>query len=163
MRSCKSFGGPLKLGFSMWLPVLRSGKGPKVFPMSEIPPWWIWCLLTSDVRNVFTVVFFYFPPEFCSPWPSGLATDADCNHHFPVTITTSDYVLDGPSVRDRRSRIVTLKVQTHAYFLWPHWCWVVQIVKMEILWPHVDGFISERRNSIANTLELRLSCTSPST
>ena len=31
---CKSFGGPVKLGFSMWLPVLRSGKGPKVFPMS---------------------------------------------------------------------------------------------------------------------------------
>ena len=30
----KSFGGPVKLGFSMWLPVLRSGKGPKVFPMS---------------------------------------------------------------------------------------------------------------------------------
>ena len=29
IRSCKSFGGPVKLGFSMWLPVLRSGKGPK--------------------------------------------------------------------------------------------------------------------------------------
>ena len=34
IRSCKNFGGPVKLGFSMWLPVLRSGKGPKVFPMS---------------------------------------------------------------------------------------------------------------------------------
>ena len=34
----KSFGGPVKLGFSMWLPVLRSGKGPKVFPMSEHMP-----------------------------------------------------------------------------------------------------------------------------
>ena len=34
MRSCKSFEGPVKLGFSMWLPVLRSGKGLKVFPMS---------------------------------------------------------------------------------------------------------------------------------
>ena len=32
--SIKSFGRPIKLGFSMWLPVLRSGKGPKVFPMS---------------------------------------------------------------------------------------------------------------------------------
>ena len=37
IRSCKSFGGPEKLGFSMWLPVLRSGKGPKVFPMSARP------------------------------------------------------------------------------------------------------------------------------
>ena len=36
IRSCKSFGGPVKLGFSMWLPVLRSGKVPKVFPMSGI-------------------------------------------------------------------------------------------------------------------------------
>ena len=35
MRSCKSFGGPVKLGFSMWSPVLRSCKGPKVFPMSD--------------------------------------------------------------------------------------------------------------------------------
>ena len=34
MRSCKSVGGPVKLVFSKWLPVLQSGKGPKVFPMS---------------------------------------------------------------------------------------------------------------------------------
>ena len=27
---------------------------------------------------------------------------------------------------------------------------------------HVDGLMQERRNSIANTLELRLSCTNPS-
>ena len=36
IRSCKSFGGPVKLGFSMWLLVLRSSKSPKVFPMSVI-------------------------------------------------------------------------------------------------------------------------------
>ena len=36
IRSCKSFGGAVKLGFSMWLPVLLSGKGPKVFPMSGV-------------------------------------------------------------------------------------------------------------------------------
>ena len=34
IRSCKSFGGPVKLGFSICLPVLRSGKSLKVFPMS---------------------------------------------------------------------------------------------------------------------------------
>ena len=39
IRSCKSFGGPVKLGFSMWLPVLRSGKGRKVFPMSVKATW----------------------------------------------------------------------------------------------------------------------------
>ena len=32
--SCKSFGGPVKLGFSMWSPVLWSDKGPQFFPMS---------------------------------------------------------------------------------------------------------------------------------
>ena len=36
IRSCKSFGGPVKLGFSMWWLVLRSGKGPNVFPMSAV-------------------------------------------------------------------------------------------------------------------------------
>ena len=28
--------------------------------------------------------------------------------------------------------------------------------------PHLDGFVQERRNSIANALELRLSGTNPS-
>ena len=27
---------------------------------------------------------------------------------------------------------------------------------------YIDGFVQKRRNSIANTLELRLSCTNPS-
>ena len=31
-----------------------------------------------------------------------------------------------------------------------------------ISWNHVDGLVQERRNSIANALELRLSCTNPS-
>ena len=30
------------------------------------------------------------------------------------------------------------------------------------MWRHVDGLMQERRNSIANALELRLSCTNPS-
>ena len=34
IRSCKNFGGPVKLGFSMWLLVLQSSKGPIVFPVS---------------------------------------------------------------------------------------------------------------------------------
>ena len=29
-------------------------------------------------------------------------------------------------------------------------------------YPYIDGLIKARRNSIANTLELRLSCTNPS-
>ena len=33
-RSCKSFGGPVKLGLSLLSPVLRPSKGPTVFPKS---------------------------------------------------------------------------------------------------------------------------------
>ena len=29
--------------------------------------------------------------------------------------------------------------------------------------PHINGLVQERRNSIANALELRTSCTNPST
>ena len=29
-------------------------------------------------------------------------------------------------------------------------------------YPHIDGLVQERRNSIANALELRLSCNKPS-
>ena len=36
--------------------------------------------------------------------------------------------------------------------------YVVLLVEIE----HLDGLIQERRNSIANALELRLSCTNPS-
>ena len=34
--------------------------------------------------------------------------------------------------------------------------------KKIILWIHIDGLVQERRNSTANALELRLSCTYPS-
>ena len=41
-----------------------------------------------------------------------------------------------------------------------------QLLTLVVSWvsryPHVDGFVRERRNSIANTLELCLSCTNPS-
>jgi len=46
--------------------------------------------------------------EYCNPWPEGLETDEDCERHFPLTVTTSDYVLDGPSVRDTRARKVQI-------------------------------------------------------
>ena len=57
IRSCKSFGGPVKLGFSMWLPlpVLWSGKGPKVFPMSETAP--EDCIWLPDTGSILTLYF----------------------------------------------------------------------------------------------------------
>lgn len=48
--------------------------------------------------------------ELCTEWPKGLKTDEDCDKYFPVNTITHDYVYDGPSIRDIRSRVVTVKV-----------------------------------------------------
>lgn len=48
--------------------------------------------------------------KFCTPWPQNLDTDTKCKAHFPIETTTSIYIYDGPSLRDDRARIVTLKV-----------------------------------------------------
>ncbi|KAL3252409.1 hypothetical protein MRX96_017721 [Rhipicephalus microplus] len=48
---------------------------------------------------------------FCTPWPAGLETDEKCEEHFPVEVIDSDYCHAGPSIRDPRSRIVTLRVK----------------------------------------------------
>ena len=39
---------------------------------------------------------------------------------------------------------------------------ICQFVFMDEVWSQMDGLAQERRNSIANALELRLSCTNPS-
>ncbi|KAK2715936.1 small ribosomal subunit protein mS35-like [Artemia franciscana] len=49
--------------------------------------------------------------QFCTEWPSGLETDAEMNQHFPVQIMNSVYCHSGPSIRDTKARIVTLKVK----------------------------------------------------
>ena len=38
----------------------------------------------------------------------------------------------------------------------------MSIVEIKQLHDHIDGLVQERRNSIANALELRLSCINPS-
>ncbi|XP_064477259.1 small ribosomal subunit protein mS35-like [Ornithodoros turicata] len=49
--------------------------------------------------------------KFCTQWPAGLETDEQCAKHFPIEVTTSDYCHSSPTIRDVRSRIVTLKVK----------------------------------------------------
>jgi len=49
--------------------------------------------------------------KFCTPWPSGLDTEEDLSHHFPLVVTTSDHLNSSSSIRDRRARIVTLKFE----------------------------------------------------
>jgi len=46
-----------------------------------------------------------------------LKSDEDCEKHFPIETTTSNYLFDGPSIRDDRARVVVLKVDRLFYSL----------------------------------------------
>ena len=48
----------------------------------------------------------------------------------------------------------------HLYNL--HWFLSCDIHFKGMVWKYLDGLVQKRRNSIANALELRLSCTNPS-
>ena len=48
--------------------------------------------------------------KFCTPWPQGLDTEEEVEEHFPISITYSDYLNSSSSVRDRRSRIVQIRI-----------------------------------------------------
>ncbi|XP_046446289.1 28S ribosomal protein S35, mitochondrial-like [Daphnia pulex] len=49
--------------------------------------------------------------KICTEWPKELDTNEKIENHLPITITTSDYLHSSPSLRDARSRIVTLQVK----------------------------------------------------
>jgi hypothetical protein len=57
-----------------------------------------------------TEVNFFDTPEFCTAWPESLQSDEDCEKHFPIKTSTTDYLHSSPSIRDPLSRIVTLQV-----------------------------------------------------
>ena len=75
LRSCKNFWGPVKLGFSIWLPVLWSGKGPKVFPILIHNDIFMFLKINSaqqgltnwSLKNTATPMhIWYYLTEFCS-------------------------------------------------------------------------------------------------
>uniref|UniRef100_A0A8C8RFW9 Mitochondrial ribosomal protein S35 n=1 Tax=Pelusios castaneus TaxID=367368 RepID=A0A8C8RFW9_9SAUR len=49
--------------------------------------------------------------DFCTDWPAALDNDEKCEQHFPIEIETIDYVSAGPSVRNPKARVVTLRVK----------------------------------------------------
>uniref|UniRef100_UPI00398EBFB1 small ribosomal subunit protein mS35 isoform X2 n=1 Tax=Pristiophorus japonicus TaxID=55135 RepID=UPI00398EBFB1 len=49
--------------------------------------------------------------DFCTEWPAALEGDEKCEHHFPIEIKTTDYVATGPSLRNPKARVVTLKIR----------------------------------------------------
>eukprot|EP00088_Acartia_fossae_P036525 TRINITY_DN37745_c0_g1_i1.p1 TRINITY_DN37745_c0_g1~~TRINITY_DN37745_c0_g1_i1.p1 ORF type:complete len:340 (-),score=49.48 TRINITY_DN37745_c0_g1_i1:39-1058(-) len=58
--------------------------------------------------------------KFCSAWPVGLHTDEDIQKHFPIKVTTSDYLNSSSSIRDRRSRVVVLRFKLASLSLDDH-------------------------------------------
>ena len=56
--------------------------------------------------------------RFCTEWPKELRftqpDDRELSKHFPVEITTSNYIYDGPSLRDDRARKVKLEFAVDA-------------------------------------------------
>ncbi|XP_029378819.1 small ribosomal subunit protein mS35 isoform X1 [Echeneis naucrates] len=57
---------------------------------------------------------------FCTEWPSALVTDAKCDEHFPVKVSSTDFVSAGPSVRNPSARILHLKVKLSSLNLDEH-------------------------------------------
>ncbi|XP_067387153.1 small ribosomal subunit protein mS35 [Emydura macquarii macquarii] len=49
--------------------------------------------------------------DFCTEWPAALDSDEKCEQHFPIEIETIDYVSAGPSVRNPKARVVTLRIK----------------------------------------------------
>ncbi|XP_048222760.1 28S ribosomal protein S35, mitochondrial isoform X2 [Perognathus longimembris pacificus] len=49
--------------------------------------------------------------DFCTEWPAALDSDEKCEKHFPIEIDTVDYVSSGPSIRNPKARVVTLRVK----------------------------------------------------
>ncbi|XP_062931285.1 small ribosomal subunit protein mS35 isoform X3 [Cynocephalus volans] len=58
--------------------------------------------------------------DFCTEWPAALDSDEKCEKHFPIEIDTADYVSSGPSIRNPRARVVTLRVKLSSLNLDDH-------------------------------------------
>ncbi|TKC41933.1 hypothetical protein EI555_021585 [Monodon monoceros] len=58
--------------------------------------------------------------DFCTEWPAALDSDEKCRKHFPIEIDTAGYVSAGPSVRNPKARVVTLRVKLSSLNLDDH-------------------------------------------
>ncbi|NP_001231856.1 28S ribosomal protein S35, mitochondrial [Sus scrofa] len=58
--------------------------------------------------------------DFCTEWPAALDSDEKCEKHFPIEIDTADYVSAGPSIRNPKARVVTLRVKLSSLNLDDH-------------------------------------------
>lgn len=49
--------------------------------------------------------------KFCTAWPEALKSDEDLDRHFPVSVTTKDFVFSAASLRWPEARVVELKIK----------------------------------------------------
>jgi hypothetical protein len=74
-----------------------------------------YCLLACIAMRIYLQKnnwdnFFKFS-DFCTQWPAALSSDEKCDKRFPIEIDTADYVSSGPSIRNPKARVVTLRVR----------------------------------------------------
>ncbi|CAH0547645.1 unnamed protein product [Brassicogethes aeneus] len=55
--------------------------------------------------------------QFCTPWPKNLNTQEKLIENFPIEVTTSNYCLSSPSIRNPLARIVTLTIKVSSLSL----------------------------------------------
>lgn len=79
-------------------------------------------MLLFHVYNISCCLCLAVYADLCTKWPVGLETDENCDSHFPLTVTTQDYIADGVSVRDARARQATIKVSNQLYQLKLFYC-----------------------------------------
>ncbi|KAH0616369.1 hypothetical protein JD844_027411 [Phrynosoma platyrhinos] len=58
--------------------------------------------------------------DFCTEWPTVLNNEEKCMQHFPIEVDTVDYVSAGPSVRNPKARVVTLRIKLSSLNLDDH-------------------------------------------
>ncbi|CAI9573701.1 unnamed protein product [Staurois parvus] len=58
--------------------------------------------------------------EFCNEWPAVLSDDDQCNQHFPIELSSVDYVFAGPSIHNPKARVVTLQIKLSSLNLDKH-------------------------------------------
>ena len=82
-----------------------------------------------------------------------------CCHWLNKIFIVMRSILDHPSI----SIYIKVLSVSHSMELADQKCYWHWVLDNDICWmDHFDGLVQERHNSIANALELRLSCTNPS-
>ncbi|CAG9530940.1 unnamed protein product [Cercopithifilaria johnstoni] len=71
------------------------------------------------IYNFFLLSLVFCTSGFCTKWPEKLDEKA-CQKFFPLTVSYCDYVHQGNSLRDMRSRVIIVQLKLSAFHLDEH-------------------------------------------